>query len=115
MSMGWRICRGEVAMRVRRFRSRPFIAVSAVIGMVGTCVVGFVPAALAAPGAADLPSGGAEPVIVVLADQHDETPATAAGSARRRTLAEADQRPLVERARRAGATGVKQFSVINGF
>ncbi|HKN53180.1 MAG TPA: protease inhibitor I9 family protein, partial [Amycolatopsis sp.] len=56
-----------------------------------------------------------QPVIVVLADQHDDVPATAAGIPRRLGLTKADQQPLVALARDAGAQNLKQFSVINGF
>jgi hypothetical protein len=54
-------------------------------------------------------------VIVVLADQHDEAPASAGTAGRRHALALADQRPLVDQVRRADATDIKQFSLGNGF
>src|SRR2546430_16970988 len=75
-------------------------------------MVGIVPASAREP---DVPTGPAQPVIVVLADQHDDVPATAAGSGRRRAMAQADQQPLVDQARQAGAANIKQFSVVNGF
>lgn len=56
-----------------------------------------------------------QPVIVVLQDQHDNVPATAADTPRRQRLTNADQQPLVALARSAGAQNIKQFSVINGF
>jgi hypothetical protein len=58
------------------------------------------------------PKGAVSPVIVLLADQHKDVTAT---SAIRRSVTHADQRPLIEQARRLGARKVKQFSVVNGF
>ncbi len=78
-------------------------------------LVGVVPSASAQPRQSDPAAGDARPVIVVLADQHEEAPATAAGAGRRRALALADQQPLVDQVRAASATGVRQFSVMNAF
>jgi hypothetical protein len=55
------------------------------------------------------------PVIVLLKDQHADTPARGPLAARRRTLVHADQAPLIAQARRDGATRLTSFSVINGF
>jgi hypothetical protein len=59
-------------------------------------------------------SGPKQAVIVVLRNQHPELPVKSAGTARRQTTAR-DQAPLVSNAKSAGATGVKTFSIINGF
>lgn len=102
-------------MRIRYLRGRVLTGLGVVL--VALPVVTIAGSAVAAPVPPD-PAGAPgvrQPVIVVLADQHDADPPTASGAARRRALAEADQRPLVEQARLAGATDVRQFSVVNGF
>lgn len=72
------------------------------------------PSALAASGI-DESDGSAQSVIVVMRDQHDEVPATPSGAPRRKALLEADQQPVLEIARRAGAQNLQKFSVVNGF
>src|SRR5205814_4511260 len=102
-------------MRTRYLRGRVLTGLGVV--MVAVPLVAVAGSAAAAPVPPD-PAGAPgvrQPAIVVLADQHDAVPPTASGSARRRALTEADQRPLVEQARLAGATGIRQFSVVNGF
>jgi Subtilase family/Peptidase inhibitor I9 len=75
-----------------------------------------VPVSRSAPvRAAAPPSGPYQPVIVLLRDQHDAVPATPAGAGHRKALTDADQRPLVDHAVKAGARDVKRFSIINGF
>jgi hypothetical protein len=96
-------------MRVRRVRYGVLIPL-----LVITVSAAAVRSASAGPQPAPV-SGDAEPVIVVLADQHDEAPATAAGAGHRRALAVADQQPLIDQVRAAGATGVRQFSIVNAF
>src|SRR5690349_10382174 len=96
-------------MRTRGLRS------GALVVAVVVAVTGGVASASGAPGPPDPAGGDARAVIVVLADQHDEAPATAAGGGRRHALAQADQQPLVAQARQAGAVGIRQFSVVNGF
>src|SRR2546423_10332036 len=97
-------------MRIRGLRNGSLVAV-VVVAVTG----GVTGSASGAPRRPDPAGDDAGAVIVVLADQHDEAPATAAGSGRRRALAQADQQPLVAQARQAGAVGVRQFSVLNGF
>src|SRR5205814_1620614 len=100
-------------MRTRYLRGRVLTGLGVVMVAVPLVAV----AGSAAPVPPD-PAGAPgvrQPAIVVLADQHDAVPPTASGSARRRALTEADQRPLVEQARLAGATEIRQFSVVNGF
>ncbi|HZN18472.1 MAG TPA: S8 family serine peptidase, partial [Micromonosporaceae bacterium] len=78
-------------------------------------VVASVPVVSGAPTAgAAAPAGAREPVIVILKNQHPELPARSAAAARKATV-EREQAPLADRARRAGATDLKAFSVINGF
>lgn len=79
-------------------------------------------AALAVPGvpasAAPGPAPGERaPVIVVLRNQHRELPPKAgqAAWAARKSATRADQAALLNRARLAGATQVKQFSMVNAF
>jgi hypothetical protein len=62
-----------------------------------------------------LASGPREPVIVLLRDQHPEAPANSGNTLHRTATTQAEQRPLVDQAREAGATHVTQFSVVNGF
>src|SRR2546430_10828331 len=97
-------------MRIRGLRNGSLVA--AVVLAVTGAITG---SASGAPRRPDLAGDDARAVIVVLADQHDEAPATAAGSGRLRALAQADQQPLVAQARQAGAVGIRQFSVVNGF
>lgn len=62
-----------------------------------------------------LSTGPAQPVIVLLRDQHPDEPASTADGPRRLASTRADQAPLVNQVRRAGGTHVTQFSVVNGF
>lgn len=71
------------------------------------------PATAATPGVAG--HGPQRPVIVLLRDQHPETPPQRGNDAHRAAVTQSDQRPLVDQARRSGATHVTQFSVVNGF
>ncbi|HKN99031.1 MAG TPA: S8 family serine peptidase [Pseudonocardiaceae bacterium] len=64
---------------------------------------------------AGLSHGPRRPMIVLLRDQHPETPPNRGNDAHRAAATQSDQRQLVDQARQAGATHVTQFSVINGF
>ncbi|MFC0547497.1 S8 family peptidase [Kutzneria chonburiensis] len=91
-------------------RLRPLAAVAASVMV----LVPVVPAwASAATG--DLSQGAKQPVIVVLKDQHPDTPVTKGDNSRRQGLTRSDQQPLVDQAKQTGAADVKQFSVVNGF
>ncbi len=83
-----------------------------VLGLAGL-VMTSTTAAGASPGRPPA-TGDRQPVIVILRNQHPELPAKAAG-AQRRAVTQNEQAPLVDRARVAGATNVKRFSVVNGF
>src|SRR2546429_5674513 len=95
-------------MRVRGLRSGALVA--AVVLAVTGAITGSASGASRPPA----PAGDdAQAVIVLLADQHDEAPATAAGSGGRPALAPADPQPLGGQARQAGAVGIRQVSVGN--
>jgi hypothetical protein len=79
----------------------------------GGLVMASATAAGAAPGKPPA-TGDRKPVIVVLRNQHAELPAKSA-AAQRRSTTQREQAPLADKARAGGATGVKHFSVINGF
>lgn len=108
-------------MKLRKARTRATPALAAVLAAV-TAVAGAVPAAVAATGprpltpqlVRQLSQGPKSPVIVLLRDQHPENPAGRAAG-QRAMATQSDQRPLVDEARRTGATHVTQFSVVNGF
>ena len=97
-------------MRIRGLRNGSLVA-AVVLAVTG----GLSGSASGAPRPPDSAGDDAQAVIVVLADQHDEAPATAAGGGRRHALVQADQQPLVAQARQAGAVDIRQFSVLNGF
>src|SRR5437773_8820165 len=97
-------------MRVRGFRYAPPVPVPVLVA----ATVGVLSGSARA-GQSDPAGDDPRPVIVVLADQHEGAPATAAGVGRRRGLAVADQQPLVDQVRAGGATNVRQFSVVNAF
>jgi len=88
------------------------------LAIAGAAVAGLVlavpGAAGAAPAPAATPSGAQSPVIVILRNQHPELNARTAKTQRQNTT-RSDQAPLVDRAKRGGASNVKNFSVVNGF
>jgi Subtilase family/Peptidase inhibitor I9 len=85
------------------------------LAVAGAAVVSLVLVIPGAAGAAPTPAAGAQsPVIVILKNQHQELSAKAA-RAQRQSVTRSDQAPLVDSARRSGATSVKTYSVINGF
>ncbi len=84
------------------------------IYLAGTLATALAASGLAASQATAAASGPKQAVIVVLRNQHPELPAKSAAAARRQTTAR-EQAPLVSGARSAGATTIKNFSIINGF
>ena len=54
-------------------------------------------------------------VIVVLRDQHGRTPAPGSARAARAAAVRADQAPLLDAMRAAGATHIKPYSLVNAF
>jgi Subtilase family/Peptidase inhibitor I9 len=84
------------------------------IYLAGTLATALAASGLTASAAIAAASGPKAAVIVVLRDQHLELPAKSAAAARQQTTAR-EQAPLVSSARSAGATNVKNFSIINGF
>lgn len=82
---------------------------------IGTPATAVGPQPLTPPTVARLAQGPKQPVIVLLRDQHPETPPRRGDDAQRATVTQADQRQLVDQARDSGATHVTQFSVVNGF
>jgi subtilisin family serine protease len=91
-------------------RLRPLAALAA-----SALVLAPVVPAAASAGTADLSEGAKQSVIVVLKDQHPDTPVTKGDNTRRSQLTKSDQQPLVDQAKQTGAADVKQFSVVNGF
>ncbi len=86
------------------------------LALAGVATVGLVLAIPGAAGAAPAPttSGEQSPVIVILRNQHPELNARTA-KAQRQSTTRSDQAPLVDRAKRDGASNIKNFSVVNGF
>jgi hypothetical protein len=110
-------------MNLRKARLRTLSA-AVVAAATAFTVVGAIPAAAnAATGpqpltpqlVAQLSQGPKKPVIVLLKDQHPESPATGTTGQFRTKATQADQQPLVNEVRATGATHVTQFSVVNGF
>jgi hypothetical protein len=96
-------------MNVKR-KYRLVLAATAITGLVMAAGPGVASAAPApAPSSTD-----SHPVIVVLKNQHPELNAKTA-RAQRQNAAHSDQAPLVDNARKAGATNLKSFSIVNGF
>ncbi len=94
-------------------RYRVTLAAATAVAVTGSLAVGAGPAAAAAStAAASATTGARSSFIVVLKNQH---PDISAKAATRRQVTGRDQAPLVNRARAAGATAVKNFAVINGF
>src|SRR5947208_12271831 len=60
-------------------------------------------------------SGAKSGVIVVLKNQHTDLPATGASRQARKTAVGKDQKPLISQLKQAKATGIKSFSLLNGF
>jgi hypothetical protein len=73
------------------------------------------PAAAAGSGDARLAAGPAAPMIVLLAAQHRELSVRGPAIATRRHTLSAEQQPLIDQARRAGARALHAFTVVNGF
>ena len=73
------------------------------------------PAAPASAAPADAQLAASRNVIVVLKDQHDDLPAVGASLSSRVARTAADQRVLVQGARKAGATQLRQLHVANAF
>jgi hypothetical protein len=85
--------------------------------LAGAAAVGLVLAIPGAAGAAPVSAaigGDQSSVIVILRNQHPELNARTAKTQRQITTRN-DQAPLVNNAKRSGASNVKTFSVINGF
>src|SRR5215469_10428903 len=85
--------------------------------LAGAAAVGLVLAIPGAAGAAPVPAatgGDQSSVIVILKNQHTELNARTAKT-QRQNATRNDQAPLVDSAKRSGASNVKTFSVINGF
>lgn len=102
---------------MRRPRRTFLTAAACALAAVGL-VPGTPATAVPAGGAAPAADSGAQQahVLVVLKNQHRELPADSAATTRRRRQAtSADQKPLLDRARRTGAANLRSFSLINGF
>jgi hypothetical protein len=86
--------------------------------LAGAAAAGLVMALPGAAGAAPAPAaaggGDQSSVIVILKNQHTDLNARTAKAARQQVTRN-DQAPLVDGAKRSGASNVKSFSVINGF
>jgi hypothetical protein len=96
-------------MNVKR-RYRLVLGATAIAGLVIAAGPGVASAAPAkAPSTTD-----SHPVIVVLKNQHPELNAKSARG-QRQSAARNDQAPLVDSARKSGATNLKSFSIVNGF
>ncbi len=92
-------------MRYRARHSLSFATILA-LGVGGSAYV-------AGPAVAASPAASAKsPFIVVLNNQHPDVSVKAAN---RHQITSQDQAPLVSRARSGGATGIKNFSVVNAF
>ncbi|WP_203921176.1 S8 family serine peptidase [Rugosimonospora africana] len=98
-------------MNVRR-KYRLAVGATATVGLVLAASPG-VANAVPAPTPA-LSSTDRHPVIVVLKNQHPELNAKTARK-QRQDAAHKDQAPLVDSARKSGASSVKSFSIVNGF
>ncbi len=109
-------------MNLRKSRIRTFAAAAVAAGT-AFALVGATPPADAATGPqpltpqliAQLSQGPQQPVIVLLRNQHPETPPNKANNQHRAAITQSDQAPLVDQVRQTGATHVHQYSVINGF
>jgi len=109
-------------MNLRNNRVRTFAAAAIAAGT-AFALVGAIPPAAAATGPqpltpqliAQLSQGPQKPVIVLLKNQHPETPPNKANGQRRAAVTQTDQAPLVDQVKQTGATHVHQYSVINGF
>ncbi|HEX4722920.1 MAG TPA: S8 family serine peptidase [Pseudonocardiaceae bacterium] len=104
-------------------RIRTYVAAFVAAGTAFAVVGAIPPNAVAAAGPqpltpqliAQLAQGPQKPVIVLLKNQHPETPPNKANDQRRSAVTQTDQAPLVDQVRQTGATHVHQYSVINGF
>jgi hypothetical protein len=110
-------------MNLRKMRVRTCTAAALAVGTAFAVAGAIPPAAVAATGPqpltpqliAQLSQGPQQPVIVLLKNQHPETPPNKANDQRRAAVTQTDQRPMVDQVRQTGATHVQQYSVINGF
>ncbi|HEY3609648.1 MAG TPA: S8 family serine peptidase, partial [Pseudonocardiaceae bacterium] len=106
-----------------KMRVRSFTAAALAVGTAFAVAGAIPPAAVAATGPqpltpqliAQLSQGPQQPVIVLLKNQHPETPPSKANGRRRAAITQTDQRSMVDQVRQTGATHVQQYSVINGF
>src|SRR5690242_11811654 len=99
--------------RPRSHRRRALLAVLAAASLVGVAA-GSVEAAAPPSGrsaSADRATGP-QAVIVMLRDQHGAEPAPGSARAARAAAVKADQAPLLDGLRAAGATNVKQFTLL---
>jgi hypothetical protein len=98
-------------MKAKR-KYRVVLGAAAVTGLILAASPG---AASALPAKAPTPSATDQhPVIVVLKNQHPELNAKTSRS-QRQSAAHSDQAPLVDSARKSGATNLKSYSIVNGF
>ena len=109
-------------MNLRKIRVRT-VAAAAIAAGTAFALAGVTAPANAATGPApltpqliaQLAQGPQKPVIVLLRNQHPETPPNKSNDQRRAAVTQTDQAPLVDQVKQTGATHVHQFSVINGF
>ncbi|HEY2672813.1 MAG TPA: S8 family serine peptidase [Rugosimonospora sp.] len=98
-------------MNVKR-KYRLALGATAIVGLVLAASPGMAGAAPAPTPA--LSTTDRHPVIVVLKNQHPELNAKSARK-KRQDAARNDQAPLVDSARKSGATNLTSFSIVNGF
>ena len=108
-------CIPEVRMNLRKMRVRSLTAAVLAVGTAFAVAGAIPPAAAAATGPqpltpqliAQLSQGPRQPVIVLLKNQHPETPPNKANDLRRAAVTQNDQRPMVDQVRQTGASHVQ--------
>jgi hypothetical protein len=85
------------------------------VGVLAATTLGFgsMPAAAASTGAAPSAAGASQPVIVVLTDQHQNLPDTAAMRTARASAVTASQSPVIKALHAAGARNIRSMSVLD--
>ena len=103
-------------LRPRSRRSRALLAGLAATSLVAVAAA-TVEAAAPPVGQKALADRSSAPqaVIVVLRDQHGKTPAPGSARAARAAAVRADQAPLLDAMRAAGATHIKPYTLVNAF